>query len=192
MPEYDLNLSHGSSRANRKWDNLQHLYCCGLKGPSDWLEYNGGGDIYPNSCCFKPLASFDTCTRHKGLIEVGCIERVNQIERFFVLIEFGLIIIQLFSCLIACILSCNFHTSDSPACCQNFAHANSIAPPECQQFYGSIYVRQPPPNEVRQPPYNGDNSSSAGNTNKNLTSYYPNIREVEITAYSSPPPGYSA
>lgn len=177
MRDYNIHKRYGMNEANRKWDDLQHLFCCGLKGPEDWLTLY---DSYPYSCCFPPVGPSETCNSGNGLLRTGCATRIEQVQRISIAISFIYIGIQLLLCLIACIVA-NFQIT---GCQQVCARTNPATPQEYQRFGGSIYVRQPPVNEAYTP--------SPTEINKHATSYYPNASQVESPRYTPPPPNYKA
>lgn len=178
---------YGQNEADRAWNKLQKLFCCGLNGPDDWVKNRPSkvpSDSYPTSCClhgghspiFELRPSVKYCRKNE-VFGVGCMERVQQIEAFSLLFCCLYIAYQLALCILACVVG-NFNL-ERPRPAQNPEAGNTgrsgYAPTEYQRFEGSVYVRQPPVNEHHQP------------TKADLPPLYPSIHDVERTTYVGPP-----
>lgn len=193
LDDYDWRHSSSSeNKATQNWDNLQHLLCCGIKGPNDWNKYRPSSvpkDAFPSSCCLHnnqpdPFNSNEFCYKDNKsgkLFEDGCQERLNQIAAVTMMVSFQFIVLQLFLCIVACIVGtldlegCN-HSSRNPVAMEN-ATARVYSPQQYQRFESSVYVRQPPVNQ---------DYLTHGNDKYVMPPVYPDLsREQNV-----PPPSY--
>lgn len=183
------NWNHHQNEATESWDVVQRLLCCGIKGPSDWDEVRPSSipkNLYPSSCCLSsnaedPFGRTELCSEKDGLFKTGCLERIQNLEAFYMLAQCIFILFQMGLCIIACVVG-NFTLNS----CSNRNNSNSnggargvLPPPQgYQRFSGSVYVRQPAVNEMYQP---------------KAPPMYPDATSVEkatTTTYNIPPPSY--
>lgn len=178
---------YGESEANRAWNKLQRLQCCGLKGPDDWKKNRPGkvaDDLYPSSCCALSLLETKTTYCEKEVVfTVGCMERIHQLDELNLVITYIYIAYQLCLCILAYVVG-NFNLDRSNQTrttgeVGNNNRSNYRLPAEYQRFEGSVYVRQPPVNEQHHHV-----------TKSDLPPLYPNVHEIERATYFAPPPSY--
>lgn len=181
---------HDYNEATKTWDNVQRLQCCGISGPADWDKVRPDqieSNKYPSSCCLSnnlddPIGRTDLCTNQDELFTTGCLERILKLEGDFFIAECMFIIFQMALCIIACVVG-NLTLRDSSNRINNSNSNAGIrgvlpAPQGYQRFSGSVYVRQPPVNEMYQP---------------KAPPMYPDVHSIEkTTTYNAPPPSYGS
>lgn len=177
------NWDHKQDDATETWDVVQRLHCCGISGPNDWDKVRPSdipSDKYPSSCCLSsdpdyPFIRKDLCGSKDEIFKTGCLERVQDLEAFYLLLQCIFIAFQMGLCIIGCVvgnftLGANRDNSAFNSTINARGLSQQQPPPQgYQRFTGSLYVRQPP----IAPPL-----------------YYPDAHSVEKTAYNAPPPSY--
>lgn len=175
------------SEATVAWNKLQKLMCCGLKGPDDWASRRPKGfpdNSYPSSCCFMPVKrvlSGESYCKY-DVFETGCQEQVLTIQKISEACSYLFVVFHLALAVFSWVVG-NCHLDAQRPAHQAGSATNNRSgnmPTEYQRFEGSVYVRQ-------QPAYEQQYTPSA---KPHAPPLYPNIGDVEKSAYAPPPPSY--
>lgn len=115
---WEQKIEFGVSEADRAWNKLQTFFCCGLKGPEDWIKWrpnNIAYDAYPATCCPHAMLSLydidssEPYCRQKYVYQMGCLEQVRRLEDVNLITTYFFVGFHLLLSVLSCVVAINLN-----------------------------------------------------------------------------------